>query len=109
MKVLFSVGRVLVSITIFSYLTLGQVQAQAQVQAQRPKAPPQSQQEPITPSTLAAEKEPIDTSPITSDLFEEKYKDESILVLLDNVSLELHEDWSYTKRAHKKIKNTTKK
>ncbi len=36
--------------------------------------------------------------------FEEKYSDKDAIFLLNDISLELKEDWSYVTRLHKKIK-----
>jgi len=44
----------------------------------------------------------ISTKP--EQTFEEIHKDKSTMFLLFDISLELHEDWSYTSKKHKKIK-----
>ena len=51
---------------------------------------------PLPGTCPAAEKTPIP--------FEANYKDQSMVFLLYEIEVELHEDWSYTTRQHKKLK-----
>jgi len=48
--------------------------------------------------------EPAKESPVAEQTFEERNKDEDLIFLLHEIVIEVNEDWSYTKKTHKRIK-----
>ncbi len=103
MRFFYSAGKAVVCIFIYSCFTLGT--ACAQLQAESPQLPAQPRQKPIIPLSINPQKDALNPSlPLTADPFINEHADKSSIFLLYDISIKLHEDWSFTSKVHKKIK-----
>jgi len=106
MKINKSVKIIIFLVVTFSvirlyFFTTEPTQSQAQVPVQQSRTLPPAQQK--IPH-IVNEKEATTRLVKSKQSFEERHKGKSSLFLLFDISLELHEDWSYTSKMHKKIK-----
>ena len=92
--------KLLVVILLCIYSIFQPAQATAQVKTQQAAALSQPNQQ----LQIDSKEKTIPISTEIKQSFEERHKDKSSLFLLFDISLELHEDWSYTSKMRKKIK-----
>jgi len=92
---------VILGVIKFYFFVTEPIQAQAQLQVQQPGALSQVRQE---APHIGDEKEAAKIPSEAQQTFEEKHKDKDVIFLLNELVIEINEDWSYAKKVHKRIK-----